>query len=157
MSGLISFPFYNWKVKKLLLTVSMVYGIQFHSTIRSKQMTVYHIWIKMRLSKKKNILFHAAWCCKSCASLLEPLTCCVGLNGVEPVMALVPWKIPDEILPPGKGANSPPLRHHLKLTLVWNSKEIHSKFSLWLLAPTQTKWCTRNATDNDTRLAARDY
>lgn len=82
--------------------------------------------------------------------LLKPLTCCVGLNGVEPVMAFVPWKIPDEILPPGKGAHSQPLlRHHSKLTVVWNS----FYFSPWLLAPTQTKWCTRNATDSDTRTA----
>ena len=30
------------------------------------------------------------------------LTCWVGLNGDEPGIALVPWKIPDDMLPPEK-------------------------------------------------------
>ena len=41
-------------------------------------------------------------------------TCCVGLNGVELVIAFDPWKIPDEILPPGK--------QQIKTSLKWPSR-----------------------------------
>lgn len=121
--------------------------LQLHSTMLNIQMTVYHLWRKMSLTK--NSVFTQTPCCKLCASLLEPLTCCVGLNGVEPAMAFVPWKIPDEILPPGKGAHSQPLAHHSKPTVVWNSFYFFPR----LQAPTQTKRCIRNAKDS-VRVAA---
>lgn len=44
-------------------------------------------WIDLLAKKKGNYLL---------------LTCWVGLNGVELAMPWVPWKIPDEIPPPGE-------------------------------------------------------